>query len=66
MITNDERCTRAIKFRIAMAKAAYNKTKNLFTSKFELILRTKVVKCCVWSIAFYSAETWTLRKVDQK
>jgi len=24
------------------------------------------VKCCVWSIALYGAETWTLRAVDQK
>jgi hypothetical protein len=24
------------------------------------------VKCYIWSIALYGAETWTLRKVDQK
>jgi hypothetical protein len=24
------------------------------------------VKCYIWSIAFYGAETWTLRKLDQK
>jgi hypothetical protein len=24
------------------------------------------VKCYIWSIAFYGAETWTLRKVDHK
>jgi hypothetical protein len=24
------------------------------------------VKCCVWSIALYGGETWTLRAVDQK
>jgi hypothetical protein len=32
MITNDARCTRTIKSRIAMAKAAFNKKKTLFTS----------------------------------
>jgi hypothetical protein len=26
----------------------------------------KLVKCYVWSIALYDAETWTLRAVDQK
>jgi len=26
----------------------------------------KLVKCYVWSIASYGAETWTLRAVDQK
>jgi hypothetical protein len=31
MITNYARCTREIKSRIAMAKAALNKTKTLFT-----------------------------------
>jgi hypothetical protein len=25
-----------------------------------------VMKCYVWSVALYGAETWTLRAVDQK
>jgi hypothetical protein len=64
-ITNDARCTREIKSRIAMAKAAFNK-KTLFTSKMDFNLRKKLVKCCIWSIALYGAETCTLRKTDQK
>jgi hypothetical protein len=32
MITNDARCTREIKARIAVAKAAFNKKKTLFTA----------------------------------
>jgi hypothetical protein len=43
MITNDARCTREIKVRIAMAKAAFNKKKTLFTSKLDLELRKKLV-----------------------
>jgi hypothetical protein len=39
MITNDARCTREIKARIAMAKAAFNRKKNLYTSKLNLELR---------------------------
>jgi hypothetical protein len=31
-----------------------------------LELRKKLVKCYVWSVALYGAETWTLRAVDQK
>jgi len=27
-------------------------------------VRKKLVKCYVWSIALYGAETWTLRAVD--
>jgi hypothetical protein len=49
-----------------MAKAAFNKKKNLFTSKLDLNLRKKLVKYYISSIALYGAETWTFRKVDQK
>jgi hypothetical protein len=66
LITNDARCTREIKSRTAVAKAAFNKKKTLFTSKLALNLRKKLVKCYIWSIALYGAETWTLPKVDQK
>jgi hypothetical protein len=36
MITNDARCTHETKFRIAMAKAAVNKKKDIFTRKLDL------------------------------
>ena len=57
MLTEDGMCTCEIKSRIAMAKAAFNKKKNLFTSKLELNLRKRLVRCYVWSIALYGAET---------
>jgi hypothetical protein len=65
MITNDARCTREIKSRIAMAKAAFNKKTTLFKSTLDLNLRKQLVKCYIWSTALYGAETWTLRKVDR-
>ena len=49
-----------------MAKAAFNKKKNLFTSKLDLNLRKRLVRCYVWNKALYGAETWTLRATDQK
>jgi hypothetical protein len=49
-----------------MAKATFNKKRTLFTSALDLELRKKLVKCYVWSIALYGAETWTLRAKDQK
>jgi len=49
-----------------MAKAAFNKKRALFTSTLELGLRKKLVKCYIWSIALYGAETWTLQAVEQK
>jgi hypothetical protein len=54
-----------INSRIAMAKAAFNKKKTLFTSKLDLKLMKKLVKCCIWNMALYGAETWTLRAADQ-
>ena len=59
--TNDARGT----WGNAVAKAAFNK-KSHFASKWGLNLRTKPVKCLMWSIALYGAETSTFREVDQK
>ena len=43
---NNARCTREIKSRIAMAKAAFNK-KIILSSKLDLNLRKKLVKCYI-------------------
>ena len=48
-----------------MAKAAFKKKRALCTSTLRLELRKKLVKCYIWSIAFYGDETWTLW-ADQK
>jgi len=66
ILTIDGRCTCEIKCGIAMAKAAFKKKRALFTSTLDLELRKKLVKCYIWSIALYGAETWTLRAVYQK
>ena len=50
ILTNDGRCTCEIKCRIAMAKAAFNKKRTLFTSTLDLELRKKLVKCYIWNI----------------
>jgi len=66
ILTNDRRCTCEIKCEVAMAKAALNKKRVPFTSTLDLEMRKKLVKCYVWSIALYGAETWMLQAVDQK
>jgi hypothetical protein len=38
----------------------------LVTSKLDLNLRKKLVKCYIWRMALYDAETGTLRAADQK
>jgi len=55
-----------IKSRTAMAKAAFNKWKILFTSKLESNLRKTLVECYTWSIVLHGDETWTLQRVGQK
>ena len=52
ILTNDGRRTCEIKCRIAMAKAAFNKKRTLFTSTLDLKLRKELVKCYIWSIAY--------------
>jgi hypothetical protein len=60
MLTKGESCTCEIKYRFAIATAAFNKKSALFTRALDLELRKKLVKCYIWSIALYGAETWTL------
>jgi hypothetical protein len=66
MIKNDAGCTREIKSWIAKTKAAFSKNGAPFTSKLDLNLRKKLVKCYIWNIASYGAETLTFLNVDQK
>jgi hypothetical protein len=40
--------------------------RRIFSSKLDLNVRKKLVKCYIWSIALCGAETWTLQKVDRK
>jgi len=63
----DGKYTCEIKSGISMAKAAFNKKKKtLFTRTLDLNWRKKIVKCKIWSMATYGAETLTLRAADQK
>jgi hypothetical protein len=66
VLTNDGVYTCEIKSRIALTKVAFNNKWALFTSKMDLEMKKKLVKCYIWSIALYVAETWMLWAVDQK
>jgi hypothetical protein len=41
-----------VKPRTDIAKAAFNKKKNLFTSKLDSTFRKKIIKSYIWSIVF--------------
>ena len=49
-----------------MGKNSFNRRKTLFTSKMDIGLKKRLIKCFVWSVVLYAAETWTLRKQNIK
>jgi endonuclease/exonuclease/phosphatase family metal-dependent hydrolase len=66
IITSDGRCRNEIQSRIAMAKTAFVKRRELLTKGLHSSTKKKIVKTLIWSIALYGAETWTLRDTDIK
>jgi hypothetical protein len=66
VLTRDGYFTREIKIRIAITKGAFNRKISILTSKLNVELMKKLVRCYVWSIALYGSETWTLRKLERK
>jgi hypothetical protein len=57
MMINYARHILEIKSSIATARKAFNNKKTLFTSRWDLNLRKKLVKCRIRSIGLYGAET---------
>jgi hypothetical protein len=47
-------------------KSSIKQKEAIFTKKLDLNLRKTPVKWYIWSVALYSSETSTLRKVEQK
>jgi hypothetical protein len=52
IITIDARCTREIKSRITMAKAAFNQKKTLFASKLDLNIWKKLQETLHYEYSF--------------
>ena len=65
-ISSNMNCCQEVKQRIAMAKEAFNRKRSIFCGPLEKELRKRLVKCFVWSVVLYGAETWTLRRNKQK
>ena len=59
-------CCQEVKKRILIAKEAFNRNRSIFCGLLEKELRKRLLKCFVWSVALYGAETWTLRRNEQK
>jgi hypothetical protein len=56
LITRDARGKRKIISRIAMAKTTLIKNKDLFSSRWDLNLRKKLIQCYIFSTAWRGAE----------
>ena len=65
-IGSNMNCCQEVKQRIAMEKEAFNRKRSTFCGPLEKELRKTLVKCFVWSLVLYGAETWTLRRNEQK
>jgi len=63
-LTEDGRCESEIKIRIALAKEAFSKRKELLTKRFKRSVKKKIVKTLVWTTLLYGCETWTLKKEE--
>ena len=42
-----------------------NKKQLLCSNNFSLEMKKKLIKSCIWSVALYGSETWTLRKSEE-
>ena len=49
-----------------MAKEAFNRKRSIFCGPLEKELRKRLLKCFVWSVGLYGAETLILQRNDQK
>jgi len=55
-----------IQSRIEIAKKVFVEKKKLFTVKMKLEIKNRIMKCLVWSVALYTAETWMLMQTDRR
>jgi len=59
---NGERCTR----QNCYGEASLYAQKQLLRSKWNMVFRKRIIKCNLWMVALYSAETWTMTQADRE
>jgi len=62
LVTEDGRCTKEVRRRIALGKTTFSKRKELLRGSLSLGLKKRMVRVLVWSVVLYGSETWTLRQ----
>ena len=67
LVTSDCRCDKEIRRRIVLAKKAFIEKKNILADKkLNIKLRTRLLKCYVWSVLLYGCESWTISSSCRK
>ena len=67
VITSDGRCLEEIRTRIAIAKVAFCKMKNILTNKkISIETRKRVLKCYIEPVLLYGCEAWTMSRQAEK
>ena len=64
LITDDGSCSKEIRARIAMAKTAFNRRKELLTRGIKQKVKKKIIKAVFWSVLLHGSETWSLKTED--
>ena len=65
-ITDDGRCELEVKCRIAMAKEAFSKRKELLTKGLKRDTKKRIIKTLIWPILMYGSETWVLKAEESR
>ena len=65
ILDQDGGSSKDIRRRIALAKEAFTKRRELMTGSLSKDIKKRLAKSLIWSIALYGAETWSLKKQDE-
>jgi len=67
IITEDGKNKEDIIQRIKEAPVMFNNKKQLLCSNnFSLEMKNKLIKSCIWSVAVYGSEMWTVGKNEER
>ena len=66
IITEDGKNKEDITQQITEAKVMFNNKKQLLClNNLSLEMKNKLIKSCIWSVALYGQETWTIGKNEE-
>jgi len=67
ILTEDGKNKEDIIQRLKEAKVMFNNKKQLLCSNnLSMEMKKKLIKSCIWSVALYGSETWTLEENEER